>query len=182
MLDPEGQLDPAVAVEVAQDLVVVHATARGIDLATRPRRPRFVMRTGVLPPVDLGAGVILAEDDVEIAVAIQVAGGPAGLDVEPAIDRVDRPAILLAPIPGEARPFDPAGDHDVVPAVLVNVEHQAGRLLGQRAGRRQVARLAREIGPGRSFSRIRPHRAQEQERHRDRNKSLPIRSHVRDFR
>ena len=125
----------AVAVEVADDLVVVHVIARRFDLATGPRRPRSVVRPGVLPPVDPGAGVILAEDEVEVAVAVDVGGGTAGLDVEPAIDRVDRPAVLLPPIPGQARPLDPAADHDVVQAVLVDIEHQAGRLLDRRAGR-----------------------------------------------
>ena len=45
----------------------------------------------------------------------------------------------------------PARDHDVVQAVLVDVEHQAGRLLLRRARGRQVTRLAGEMRPPRVF-------------------------------
>ena len=109
-----------------------------------------VMRIGVFPPVQFRTGVIFAEDEVEVAVTIDVGDGSAGLDVEPAIDR-DKSSSPSLPRRYQTmrRPGFTARDHDVVQAVFINVEHQARRLLPGSARRRQVAGLARQSGPSR---------------------------------
>src|SRR5262249_12146254 len=89
VLDPVGEPPPPLAVEVAHDLVVMRARAVRLDLATGPHGPVVVIRAGILPPVDLRSGEILAEDKVQVAIAVEVGGGPAGLEVEPTIDGMD---------------------------------------------------------------------------------------------
>ena len=132
MLHPESQLKAAVTSEVADDLVVVHPSARTLDLPSYPRPIRGETRMWVFPPVYFRAGVILSEYEVRVTISIDVGGGPAGLDVEPSIDRVERPAGPVSMIPDQPTADSTARDHNVVEAVFIDVEDQACRLLSRR--------------------------------------------------
>ena len=86
--------------------------------------------------------MIVSEHEIQVAIAINVGVGTTGLEFEATVDRVDPPARISALIPNYARRGSAAGDHDVVQAVLVDVEHPASRLLFRLSGGRQIAGLA----------------------------------------
>ena len=146
-LVPEDQLRAAVAVEVAEHQVVVLLAAEILDDVASPGLLRVEVRSGVLPPPDEVVLPVAREDDVEVAVAVDVQRIGAGLDVQGLVlDHVLRPTRGCPAIPDQGRGLRPLGDDEVVDAVLVDVAHEAGRLLISRVRGGQVA-----VGGGQVF-------------------------------
>jgi hypothetical protein len=155
VLVPEDELGAAVAVEVAEGLVVVLGLVALEDQATPPRPGRVGVGAGVLPPPQAVAAVVLAGDEVEPAVAGEVEGGAAGLDagVVGGLDKEGRPreaargGVTIAgrseadELGGaEASAHDPLG-----PAVAVEVGHVQQGLLVEHRGGGQVEGLGGEV-------------------------------------
>ena len=150
VLVPERELRPAVAVEVGEDLIVVLVGAAVLDHVAPPARRPIVARSRVLPPPDVVARSILAHDEVEIAVLIDVVGGAAGLDrQEVRLDDLALPAGRLAPVPDQRWCPAAGADHEILDAVAIEVGDQGRGLLVGGAGRRQIAGGARKMQPGR---------------------------------
>src|SRR5207248_9406736 len=102
----------------------------------------------VLVPPDLVALIVPAENEVQVAVAVDVGEGAAGLgSAALSIDDVLRPAILRAPQPDDGGSLRALSEDDVVHAVAVEIEYHAGRLLRAAVRNRQLAVLAGEMPP-----------------------------------
>ena len=76
---PEGQLDLAVAVEIAEDLIVMGA-AHGDDLVPLPGLVGLEIGTGVFPPPDFAGLRLRPHQDIEVPVAIEVVNIAARLE------------------------------------------------------------------------------------------------------
>ncbi len=81
-LIPRGQLRPAVAIEVSEDLVMMLIGAAVLDQAPRPWRVRIVIWMGIFPPPDLIAARIPSEDYIEVPVLVDVGVVITSFDTE----------------------------------------------------------------------------------------------------
>jgi hypothetical protein len=140
--DPAQQFGAAVAVDVAEGLVVVIARATALHDPARPRAAE--LRSRVLPPVDLVADPILTEHQIEVAIAVDVVHCAASLR---------RHVVRLDQVAAPGRTFEPpqlhlaagvaTGDHEVIATVAVEVGDHARRLVAAAGRRREVAAVGR---------------------------------------
>jgi hypothetical protein len=120
----------------------------GLDRVPDPGRAGVEPRRRVLPPPEGVALPVGAEDQVEVAVAINVVRGPAGLDrQEGRLDHDAVPPRRLAAVPDESRWLLAEAQDEVVTAVAIEVCHQRGGLLLRRPGHGQLALFAGEMLP-----------------------------------
>src|SRR5262249_36899554 len=99
----------------------------------------------ILPPPNLVALPIATENDVQIAVAVDVADGAARFDRQVILlDHVLIPAHVSSSIPNQSRSLLAEPENEVIDAIAVEIADDSSRLLGRTAGRnRQIASFAR---------------------------------------
>ena len=126
------QAAPAVAQQVVgQDHVGKAAVPRGKGHALDPFA--LLVRAGVFIPDDLVARLVAAKDDVQVAVARQVAerGRAAGaLDVF--VEDVAIPAAIALAVLQQRQAAVLAADDDVVPTIIVHIAGEQYRVAGIR--------------------------------------------------
>ena len=119
-----------------------------LDGVPLPGLLRVELGIGVLPPPDPVVLEVAREDDVEVAVAVDVERIGPGLDVQwPGLDDVPGPAGGAPAVPDQGRRLRPFGDGEIVDAVLVDIADEARRLLFARIRDRQIAVGARQVPP-----------------------------------
>src|SRR5207248_9721235 len=130
-LIPEDELRFASVFEVAENLIVMLGFPAFLDPMPRPGPVRVEIRIGILPPPDLVALPVAAEDDVEVAIAVDVLRRAAGLDREELrLDHATVPALVCAPIPEERWRFGAEADDEIHDAIPVEVGDEIACLLG----------------------------------------------------
>src|SRR5262245_31776277 len=103
---------------------------------------------GVLPPPDLAALPVTAEDQVEIAVAIDVVRRAAGFDRQKIrFEDVPRPSGRSPAVPDERGCHLPEAENEVVDAIAVEIGDQRACLLSRRTGHWQFALRGRQVLP-----------------------------------
>ena len=129
-LVPENELRLAGVFEVAKNLVMVLRLAAFFDQMPLPGQFRVEIRIRILPPPDLVALVVATENDVGVAIPIDVAGRTAGLDGEELrLDHVTVPPRGGASIPDQRGPLDSEGDNEILHAILVEIGDEIAGLL-----------------------------------------------------
>ena len=147
-LVPEDQLRLSVAVEVADDLVVVLVRAALLDHVPFPGDVRIEARIRIFPPPNLGALPVAAENDVEVAIAIDVIGRAARFDSEQLrLDHVALPACRTTPVPNQRRGLLTEADDEVLNAILIEIGDEIARLLRGLARNRQLTLGAGQAMP-----------------------------------
>jgi hypothetical protein len=77
---------------------VVLRAAAGLDQPTRPRRSEIRIR--ILPPPQLLAAAVAAQNQIQIAIPVNVVTGPTGFDRQRIIiDDMQLPAAAGVPLP-----------------------------------------------------------------------------------
>src|SRR5207248_9090327 len=131
-------------------LVMVLGCAAIFDDVALPGNGRLEIRVRVFPPPDLFALPIAAEDQVGIAIAIDVIKCAAGFDGEKIFfNDVAVPAGGVPAIPNKGRGFFAEAEHKVIGAVLVEVGYESAGLLGRWAGDGESAIGAAKMLPSR---------------------------------
>ena len=114
ILIPERQLRLAGAFEIAEDLIMMLVGSAGLDQVTLPGNFGVEIRVRILPPPQFVPLPVIAEDDVEIAVAVYVINGAAGLErQELVLDHVPVPAFRSVAKPDERRRDDAKAHHEI---------------------------------------------------------------------
>ena len=81
-LVPIEQLIDPIAIEVAEELIVVDVIAAILDQEALPGHIGLVGWIGVLPPPQLVAEIVPPQDEIQVAIAVDVMPGAARFDVE----------------------------------------------------------------------------------------------------
>src|SRR5258708_3222589 len=79
-LVPEDKLYLTVAVKVPEDAVMVLMRPAILNNMPLPGSIRPKMGIGVLPPIDIASLVVIAANDIQVAVSVDVMEGAARLD------------------------------------------------------------------------------------------------------
>ena len=147
-LVPKRQLGFACPLEVPENLVVVLRGAALLYYVPFPRDVGIEIRKWIFPPPDLAALPIAAEDDIQVAVAIDVVNRAAGFDCKEVFVKDEaRPTSRRTAIPDQRGGLLAKAEHEVIGAVLIKVGHDGARLLRGLAWNRQLAILAGEVLP-----------------------------------
>ncbi len=148
-LIPDHQFCLAVSIDVAEHLIMVLVGAGILDQAPGPADSRIVSGIRVFPPPHLIAAVIPTHDDIQIAVAVNVVIGAAGLDVQYGIvDQIFGPARIRPSVPDHRRTgIAPCGDHKIIDSIAINIENQRCCLLDAPTRCNNVTSFTREVCP-----------------------------------
>src|SRR5439155_14945382 len=144
-LVPEYKLRLACALEVAEDLVVMLMGTPSFDRVAFPGDVGIVAPARIAPPPELIALVVGPENDIGVAVAIDVIDCPARFDGQIVLlDHVSAPPPGVLPIPDQRWRLLPEAEDKVVDAILVQVGNDGPGLLLRLARYRQITIRARE--------------------------------------
>ncbi len=118
------------------------------DRVTFPGDVWIVVAARIAPPPELIALVVGAENDVGVAVAINVINRSARFDGQKLfLDHASAPPRGVSPIPDQRRRFLPEAEDEVVDAISVQVGDDGSGLLFRLARYRQITVRAREMFP-----------------------------------
>src|SRR6266849_10595414 len=102
----------------------------------------------IFPPPNLVALVIAAEDEVQIAIAVDVENRAARFDGEKIFfDDVAVPTLRRAAIPDQRGRLLPETEHEIVHPIAVKIGNDGAGLLRGFAGHGQITVLAGEMLP-----------------------------------
>ena len=147
-LVPKGELGFACAEEIGDGLIVVLGGAAFLDEVSFPGNFGIEVREWIFPPPDFVALPIAAENDVGMAVAIDIANDAAGLDGEVVgFYDITIPAVRGAAIPDEGGGGLAKAEDEIVFAVFIEIAGDAAGLLGGGAGERKIAVGGGEMRP-----------------------------------
>src|SRR5689334_2549186 len=129
-LVPKDELRCAGVLEIAEHLVVVLRFSAFLDHMPLPRDVRIEIRIRIFPPPKLVTLPVAAENDVEIAIPVNVIGRAPGFNGEKLLfQNVTVPALARASIPDKRWRDLAEADDKIFDAVRVEVSNEIPRLL-----------------------------------------------------
>src|SRR6266436_1371252 len=129
-LIPEDKLSLAGLFEVAEYLIIMLSLAALFDDVTFPGHFWVELWIRILPPPNLIALPVATEDDVEVAIAVDIVHRAPGLNSqELRLDDVTIPIGRSSTVPNQGRGFGAETQNEILDAVLVQIRDNITGLL-----------------------------------------------------
>src|SRR5439155_27100590 len=126
--------------KVGEGLIMMLGRAAVLNDVPFPRDSRIEFRIGIFPPPDFIGLPVAAENEIEIAIAINIESCAAGLDgKEISFEHEPLPACGNSPIPDQSRSCFAEANDEIIGAIFVEVSDHGAGLLGGRAGQGEIA-------------------------------------------
>jgi len=127
-LIPRDKFHLTIPVEVADGLVVMFPAAGVFDMPTRPGLREI--RIWILPPPDCVAAGVLAQDNIQVTIPVDIAIVAARLRIfSRIVNHKLVPTSTVVLIPDHRRRSRTFTNDEIVNAVFVDVQYQTTRLL-----------------------------------------------------